>query len=61
MGGISVSGIALNVTGYAQVRFVLACQPCKGLQAPVNGLPTKAFLREEGGTRMRVERRTRIY
>ena len=32
-GGISVSGIALTFTGYAQVRFWLACQPRIGLLA----------------------------
>ena len=32
-GGISVSGIALSFTGYAQVRFWLACQPRIGLLA----------------------------
>ena len=35
--GISFSGITLNFTGCAQVRFLLACQPCIGYLLPVNG------------------------
>ena len=37
MRGISFSGITLNFTGCAQVRFLLACQPCIGYLLPVNG------------------------
>ena len=40
-GGISVSGKNLNVTGYAQVRFRLACQPCIDYLLPVNGFHHK--------------------
>ena len=36
-GGISVSGKTLNVTGDAQVRFRLACQPCNFYLLPING------------------------
>ena len=36
-GGISASGIALPITGEAQVRFKLACQPCKEYLLPVGG------------------------
>ena len=40
----------LNVTGYAQVRFRLACQPCICYLLPVNGLiRLPASLREGGG------------
>ena len=35
--GISFSGITLNFTGCAQVRFLLACQPCIAYLLPVNG------------------------
>ena len=37
-GGISFSGKTLNVTGDAQVRFGLACQPRNCYLLPVNGL-----------------------
>ena len=37
-GGISFSGIALPFTGCAQVRFLLACQPCNCYLLPINGL-----------------------
>ena len=30
---------AANITGYAQVRRVLACQPCNCYLLPVNGFP----------------------
>ena len=33
----SFSGIALNNTGNAQVRFRLACQPCNCYLLPING------------------------
>ena len=36
-GGISFSGIALNTTGDAQVRFRLACNPCNCYLLPING------------------------
>ena len=36
--GTSFSGKTLNVTGYAQVRFRLACQPYNHYLPPVNGL-----------------------
>ena len=36
-GGISFSGKTLNVTGDAQVRLRLACQPCNCYLLPVNG------------------------
>ena len=40
-GGISFSGKTLNVTGHAQVRFRLACQPCNCYLLPVNGFHHK--------------------
>ena len=47
---ISFSGKTLNVTGYAQVRFRLACQQCICYLLPVNGLIClPASLREGGG------------
>ena len=36
-GGISFSGKALTITGNAQVRFRLACQPCNCYLLPING------------------------
>ena len=50
-GGYFIFGHSPNTTGCAQVRFGLACQPCKEYLLPVNGLLPKAFLREEGGPR----------
>ena len=42
--GISFSGITLNFTGCAQVRFLLACQPCIGYLLPVNGFRVSNIL-----------------
>ena len=36
-GDISVSGIVLNTTICAQVRYILTCQPCNYYLLPVNG------------------------
>jgi len=47
-GGISFSGKTLNVTGDAQVRFRLACQPCNCYLLPVNGVKNKRALPPTG-------------
>ena len=38
-----------NTTGYAQVRLLLACQPCIHYVNPLKRIRSQAFLWEEGG------------
>ena len=38
-GGYFIFGHSPNITGCAQVRFLLACQPCICYLLPVNGFP----------------------